>query len=198
VSAIVGVANAQSTPGFLGKLGFDLVGPLDVSVLPWRPSRQARSFDPVVLADLTSDDVLRSTQEVREGSVARKWDAAELLWRLSPPSASFRLLRGEHVLAVTCSSSHRGIPVAIILKVFVRASHGIADLVPVASAACRQHRAVAALYAGRNPDLRVRGISLPRRFRPSPLNLIVKSLLPGEESSAFVPTTFEFLDFDAY
>jgi hypothetical protein len=54
------------------------------------------------------------------------------------------------------------------------------------------------MHAGTNPALLLKGIRLPQRLKPSPLNLIVKSLNPNRPTADFVPTTFEFLEFDAY
>lgn len=203
VLAIVGVANANSTPGFIGRLGFDLVGPLDVSIVPWRPSRQARSIDRIEASALRTDPIvagqLGEGQPLAESATRRCWDAAELEWRLRDPRQQFAVFRGPSWLAVTCRTKHKGVPVAVITKVLL--DHHEADHVelgPIAAAACRHHRAPVALHAGRNPGLRGRGLPLPDRLRPSPLNLIVKSLTAGEPSSAFVPEVFEFLEFDAY
>ena len=70
---------------------------------------------------------------------------------------------------------------------------------PAVTAACAHHRAPLAVYAGFNARVRVGGVPLPMRLRPSPLNLILKSLderaLP---QAGFELATFEFLDSDAY
>ena len=196
VRVIVGVANANSTPGFIGRLGFHLAGPLDVAVLPWRPSSSARAVDRITTDQLLVDPLV--TNPVRpSGAFVRVWDAAELQWRLAAPGVSYSIFRAPGAIAITCASAFRRVPVAVLLKVVV-AGGDIIDLGPIVSAVCRYHHAPAALYAGSNPGVRFHGVPLPRRFRPSPLNLIVRSLDVNRPSETCVPSTFEFLDFDAY
>ena len=198
VTAIVGVANANSTPGFTGRLGFDLVGPLNAAIVPWKPSRGSRSVEWIPLEALTSDPIALTAALPAAGMGQRLWDTAELTWRLSCPTMAFTTFRSASALVVTCASKFRGVPVAIIVKVVVADDADMVELGPIAAAACRFHRAPAAVYAGFNPRVITRGLELPQRFRPSPLNLIVKSLVADEPSSRFVPVCFEFLDFDAY
>jgi GNAT superfamily N-acetyltransferase len=72
---VVGVANANSTPGFTKKLGFQLVSPLDVLVGLGRCEA--------------------STADVGFSLV---WSDASLRWRLARPHARyFSRTRGEHV-----------------------------------------------------------------------------------------------------
>jgi GNAT superfamily N-acetyltransferase len=196
VRTIVGVANANSTPGFVGRLRFSLVGPLDVAVLPWRPSIAARAIDRITVEQLLADPLVQNPV-YRPGAFTRVWDAAELAWRLASPGASYSVFRAPGALAITCASSFAKVPVAVLLKVIV-AGDDVVDLGPIVAAACTHHRAPAALHAGSNPDLRFRGMPLPDRFRPSPLNLIVRSLDPDRPSESVIPSTFEFLEFDAY
>jgi len=69
---VVGVANQNSTPGFLRKLGFSLVSPLDVRVGLGGPARS--SISP---------------------GFERAWSADAMLWRLSNPSATYRCAGGR-------------------------------------------------------------------------------------------------------
>jgi GNAT superfamily N-acetyltransferase len=196
IPAIIGVANAQSTPGFTRRLGFDLLGPLEVKVLPFRPSREQRQVESISDADLLNDPILLDHSGTSQSR--RVWDKDEMSWRLRSPGRQFALLRSPTAAVVTCSSKYRGIPVAIILKVLVASGNEPIDLGPIASSACKLHRAPLALYAGLNPGVRVRGIRLPDRFRPSPLNLIARSLDSTVPSSSLGLDCFEFLEFDAY
>ena len=196
IDAIVGVANAQSTPGFLGKLAFTLVGPLDVSILvPRPPSRRSPPVERLDLADLT-DEVLDGFRPKREG-VERQWDLSELRWRLADPGKSFSLFASDEALVVTCRTTQKGCPVAVILKILTAKPDNL-DVNRFVNAACRHHRAPFALHAGTNPAARLNGVTVPHRFRPSPLNLIVKNLNPDRSDAECTPTTFEFLEFDAY
>jgi hypothetical protein len=60
------------------------------------------------------------------------------------------------------------------------------------------HRAPVIVYAGFNARVRVRGLRPPRRWQPSPLNLIFRSLTERAPKRGFRLDTFEFLDMDAY
>ena len=68
---VIGVANAQSTPGFLGRLGFQHVGRLEAGLL----ARTPRRF------------------EAAEVQFSGTWDAATLAWRLANPAAAYRTVR---------------------------------------------------------------------------------------------------------
>jgi hypothetical protein len=89
---------------------------------------------------------------------------------------------------------------AVLLKVFPRPGAALPlPAAPLIAAACRYHRAPLCVYAGFNAHVRVRGIRSPRRFQPSPLNLVFKSLDERRGPTAtFRLDTFEFLDMDAY
>ena len=94
--AIIGVANAQSTPGFLGKLGFTLVGPLKVSILLPRPFPRGEGVERISLAGLSSEDLQRF--QPGQSSVMRVWDSAELAWRLNDPGRTFSVFLGRQAL----------------------------------------------------------------------------------------------------
>lgn len=64
---VVGVANANSTPGFVRKLGFQLVAPLEAGVLLSPPRRMSE----------------------RPVQYAADWNTELLRWRLSNPAGSY-------------------------------------------------------------------------------------------------------------
>jgi len=128
----------------------------------------------------------------------RDWDAEELVWRLADPAHDYQVLLSDGLLAIAHATIFHRLRVAVIVKVFVRDPTTPIEISPVATAACRALRAPVALYGGHNPDLRLGGLGIPTRLRPSPLNLIVKSLTEDLKASELVPDWFEFLDFDAY
>ena len=68
---VIGVANAQSTPGFLGRLGFQHVGRLDAGLM----ARTPRRFEPA------------------EVQFSGTWDGATLAWRLANPAVAYRIVR---------------------------------------------------------------------------------------------------------
>ena len=120
---------------------------------------------------------------------------------MADPAHDYQVLISDGTLAVVHATSYRGLRVAVIIKVFVRESAVKAEISPIATAACSALRTPFALYGGYNPNLRLRGLPVPTRIRPSPLNFIViycEALLEDLEPSDVVPNWFEFFDFDAY
>lgn len=196
---VVGVANANSTPGFVRRLGFTLVGPLPVRVmLPRGVGRGVRST--LIDGDLLGSSAFRRGLEVRlsgpdPSGLARVWKADTLCWRLSCPTARYAWHEHESAAVITAVTRQGGIQVAIVLKVLSQAPLSTGAARSLISAACRFHRAPVALHAGVQPHLPLSGLTLPDRLRPSPLNFIHRNL-DGNLSSRL--GVFEFLDFDAY
>jgi GNAT superfamily N-acetyltransferase len=196
VAVVVGVANANSTPGFVRRMGFELVAPLPATVLVPTPGarRDVRSGWAAEAPALAADaDALLATPT---RGVVTVWDAERLRWRLAAPGARYALHRSPRALAVSTADRRRGIPVAILAAVFAAAPLDAADTRALVRAACRFHRAPVALHVGLNERVPLRGLPLPERLRESPLNLIYRDLR-GAARTAPV-TRFELLDFDAY
>src|SRR5262249_46264360 len=123
-----------------------------------------------------------------------------LRWRLSAPNgATFALHVHHDLLAVSTLSHFRGVPVAVIVKLLPR-NQGARRLSGHAAVneACRFHRAPAAVYAGFNRWVTMRGVPAPERIKPAPLNLEICSLSDQILQSEFELDTYEFLDMDAY
>lgn len=80
---VMGVANANSTPGFLKKLGFQLVAPLEAGVLLRRPSR------------FESDDA----------DFRIDWTPRRLAWRLANPASRYGA-RDRAGLTVVSTPTH--------------------------------------------------------------------------------------------
>jgi GNAT superfamily N-acetyltransferase len=200
VAMIVGVANANSTPGFVKRLSFELVGPLPATVLvptPHRPHRvrSATAGEAAFAPGGVAADLGLLLSPPAHG-LARAWTPEALRWRLASPGSRYALHRSEHALAVSTADRGKGVPVAMMLKVFASQPLVGTERAALVAAACRFHRAPLALHVGINETAGFRGPALPERLRSSPLNLIVRRL-----AGAPAPTTvarFEFLDFDAY
>lgn len=200
VRMIVGVANANSTPGFVRRLSFELVGPLPARILLPSPGRRRRirsawageeAFAPGnVAGDL--DDLLASPSS----GLAPAWTAETLQWRLAAPGARYALHRSEHALLVSTADRSKAVPVAMLLKAFAAKPLDVAERAALVRSACRVHRAPLALHVGINEVAGFRGLVLPERLRPSPLNLIVRRLAGAPPPTDIAQ--FEFLDFDAY
>lgn len=169
---VYGVANANSTPGFVRKLGFQLVRPLDAMVgvggLGAAPADSTPAFE-------------------------RLWSGPALDWRCANPhNPVARRRRGA-----LCQFQARAI--APWVQAYAELALP-ADVAPGANgvpAPATPFR----LYLGLTPDaVRARRAyaSIPQRLRPSPLNLIYRSLAsPGAQLDA-ARIQFTFLDFDAY
>ncbi len=199
VETVVGVANANSTPGFVKRLGFELLAPLPASVIVPVPGSSSGIRSRDVRGDsgdgLTDADVEHLLTVPSQGE-ARRWTPETLAWRLRRPGASYATHRGRDVLAITCHDRRAGVRVAIMLKVFASSPLSGGQARALVRAACRHHRAPLALHVGLNDLVEFRGVALPKRLRESPLNLIYRSLVtPAREASM---ARFEFLDFDAY
>ena len=167
---VYGVANANSTPGFLRKLGFSLVTPLD----SWVGFGRLRGID---------------WNAVAGADFARTWPAAELDWRLRNPARPVRSVAlADGSTGFLAASGKPGISAWAQLAgeqaPAVRGSGGLGA------------RVFLGKLPGR-PGPRGAYLSLPERLRPSPLNLIVRgfgapvALDPGN-------LFFSFLDFDAF
>jgi hypothetical protein len=200
VETVVGVANANSTPGFVRRLDFKLLTPLPASVLVPRPGGREGLRSGWVGADSFTGDGLAGDCErllaAPAAGEARRWTPETLRWRLARPGARYALHRSEEMLAVSCVDSRRGVRVAILLKLFAPSPLSQRAQRALVRAACRFHRAPIALHVGLNELVALRGVSLPERLRESPLNLISRSLDPSSPEPSVV--RFEFLDFDAY
>ena len=171
-AAVYGVANANSTPGFIRKLAFQLVRPLDALVgigpIGARPATVARAL-----------------------AFDRIWTDASLAWRCASPFNPVRRCR-------------RGPSWQFQAAAFGNAIHAYAQL-PLAADSTLTETGTSLsplrLYLGLMPDhLRASGlyVSIPDRLRPSPLNLIFRSLAtPGKQLDPAL-INFSFLDFDAY
>lgn len=201
VTDIIGVANANSTPGFVRRLGFTLVGPLPVHVLvPRRRARgvASRPIDADLIASATFADSAAARLPAPATGIARAWTAATFGWRLSCPDRAYAWHDDGDAAIVTTVTRTQGVPVALVLKVLSAGPVGTAAAQRLVTAACRHHRAPVALHAGVNPRFPLRGLALPDRLRPSPLNFIHRRLAAYEPAVNATLGDFEFLDFDAY
>ena len=208
IVGVVGVSNANSTPAVVNKLHWKLVGPMPVRIVSPVPGRQRgfehRPVDAALLAGTGLDDLAASLDPPVDHRWEQVWSGPFLRWRLGRPGGRYVLHVSSEYLAVSTIEHRAGLPFAVILKVLPRngVSRGRSQPLPgtpAVTAACAHHRAPLAVYAGFNARIRVGGVPLPMRLRPSPLNLILKSLdervLP---QAGFELATFEFLDSDAY
>lgn len=174
VKAVYGVANANSTPGFIRKLGFSLIKPLDAVI--GRGS---------VLGTHVADAQARA-------GFYREWSPDTLKWRLSNPARPYRLVRtNSGVLGVEALSGKPTI--RAWAEVSTDSAGGLCVLRP--SLTARLHLGATPAGIPRPSGLWVK---VPEVLRSSPLNLIFRPLVDQIDIPDSSQVLFGQLDFDAY
>jgi hypothetical protein len=202
IDMMVGMPNAASTPGYIGRLRFRLVTPLPVELCPPRwPTTPVVESRPVTREYLESDEFARlsSSLDLSPGrGLSHRWTPSLLKWRLASPAASYTVHASPEAVIVTCVEHRAGIRIAVVLKTFRRGGSARIGANGIIAAACRHHHAAVALYAGFSATAHVVGVPLPSRLKPAPLNLIVRRYddRNGEPDPRL--ETFELFDFDAF
>jgi len=200
---VVGVSNDRSVGAVTKYMGWKTEGPLPVKVCrPVRRRRQRVEHYQVDRAFLEGPEFERLAAGLDDSPAVHFtncWTVDELRWRLASPHARYTLHASDALVAVSTRVRHAGIPLAILLKLLPRDGRsGPIDSAPIIAAICNHHHAVAAVYAGFNAHVPVRGVRPPRRLQPSPLHLILRRLADDLDQEALRVDTFEFLDLDAY
>jgi len=174
-SAVYGIANANSTPGFVRKLGFSLGGALEAKVGVGRI------------------DLRTPTEWTAQSSFHRVWDTTSLRWRCANPNRAYRLHRvAQGVLGASASTG----------KPFLRAwaelpSEGVGELEEPTTPplTLRLHLGLIPRSGGRPGK---GWIDVPQRFRASPLNFIFRDLSSRQRSIDPSNALISQLDFDAF
>lgn len=168
---VVGVANANSTPGFTRKLGFQLVSPLDVLV---GAGRCQAGTAPVAFAISWADPALR--------------------WRLSRPGATYFGTPRDGVVDVHADAQKAG-----VLAYMTSVPASVAASLPHALPAAPRLKPLR-MWIGIDPHLVKSGVlaPLPDKLKPSPLNLIYRDLTGKARTLDRAALRFTLLDFDAY
>jgi GNAT superfamily N-acetyltransferase len=169
---VYGVANANSTPGFVRKLGFQLVRPLEarIGLGPLRHGPRAPSS---------------------QLSFERSWSAEALRWRCANPHNPVFMRNSGGKLRFHAAAAGHKLPAYAELEaagIALPAQEG-----PLLSPL--------RLFIGLAPDASSsywNYASIPMRLRPSPLNLIYRSFAPRVSALDPARIAFSFLDFDAY
>lgn len=172
VDGVYGVANANSTPGFVRKLGFQLVRPLEARV---------------------GLGALRHTAPAPHAlSFQRNWSDAAIGWRCANPLNPVHVRRRGARWLFHANAFGAALPAVAEL-----AADGLAPAPARAAAPLSPLR----LFIGLLPDRSAsywNYPSIPQRLRPSPLNLIYRALAPRATALDAALIEFSFLDFDAY
>ncbi|WP_353190265.1 GNAT family N-acetyltransferase [Pandoraea pnomenusa] len=170
---VYGVANANSTPGFVRKLGFQLVQPLEARV-----GFGSLGIDFSAVA--------------RDAEFERIWRPESIGWRQANPTNPIRSwsTRGrrcfESDAAGRLVSAYAELPASDTPQIYTGAralqSPGrvYLGLVPEGACAFRTY------------------LPIPSRLRPAPLNLIYRSLAKDGDQVSRGAIQFTYMDFDAY
>lgn len=204
VQVIIGVTNSKSLKPVV-RLGWRCIGPLPVQVVP-RPLARPRGWqshvvDAGFLGSASFAELASGLDASPVESWTNCWSPEYLRWRLASPNGGhpYVVHADDRLVAISTVHPVGPVPVAVVLKLLPR--HGSFGPMPADEAIaeiCRFHRAPAAVYAGWNRHVSVRGLPLPERLKPVPLNLMVHSLTPAVPQATFTLDTYEFLDADAY
>ena len=197
-----GVCNDKSIGTVVKYLGWKTPGPLPVRLcvpVPRRGRVESRTVDRELLASPTFEELTAGLDVAPVHAWTNSYTTEYLRWRLSCPHATYALHWSHDQLAISTTDRRFGVRAAVLLKLLPRGvPTGPLRADPMVTAACLHHRAPFAAYAGFNAHVRVRGVAPPRRFQPSPLHLILRSLSDEIDQETLAVDTFEFLDMDAY
>jgi len=169
---VIGVANANSTPGFIRRLGFQLVAPLEARI----------GFGMIGVADW--DAVLHAS------SFRRVWNRNSLEWRVRNPENPIRTYSTD---AVTYAWAPTHYPA-------IRVWAEIPCSLPASANKCPSWLSPK-VFIGMFPSglCSYRGFrSIPDSFKPAPLNFIFRNLQQITQSLDADRCLVNFLDFDAY
>ncbi|MBK6556442.1 MAG: GNAT family N-acetyltransferase [Comamonadaceae bacterium] len=173
LDCVFGVANANSTGGFVRKLGFRLVEPLEAKIgyggleIDWDIVDQTALF-------------------------ARQWSPDSLKWRCANPKRPvfFRQDKQEILFRAPVKGILLSAYAELPLRNFTSIDAGTENLPSLL------HLFIGLVPTGACQFRRY--ISIPHRFRPSPLNFIFLSLNSTTATIEKGSVSFSFLDFDAY
>jgi GNAT superfamily N-acetyltransferase len=168
---VVGVANANSTPGFVKRLGFHLLCPLDAQV---------------------GAGPINRNQESRTYDFERVWDLNLLRWRLSNPMHRYYVSIVNGAALITSKTTIPGIKA--VLGEFPTELISSERLI-------QSDQPFLRVWLGRYPEVswkRTAYMPVPKFLRPSPLNLIFKNLGEGLALPDPANIFFRGVDFDAY
>ena len=170
---VIAVANANSTSACVKWLGFRLVSPL--------------------VAKVGIGPILRRLP-IGEIEYERTWTPESLRWRMANPTTRYSVTKKRGKFYVEAPTRRLGIHA--ILGEF---DNEMYDQYPVAASGIRYNPL--RLWIGLDESVnwsRCMFFDIPKRLRPSPLNLIFKDLTENNTRLSREKVRFQLIDFDAY
>jgi GNAT superfamily N-acetyltransferase len=169
---VYGVANASSTPGFIRKLQFQLVRPLEARIgigsLGARDDRSEPVFERIWSEQSMRWRCASPANPVSARRAGNHWQFRAAA--MPPWLCAYAEVRAiETALPASPAPRHAGTPMRLFLGLLPDAAGGLSTYIPI-----------------------------PTRLRPSPLNLIYRSFTQGSGTLDPRAIRFSFLDFDAY
>lgn len=169
---VIGVANQNSTHGFISKLGFQLAGKLSA----------------IISKGNFSDTVYPGSNA--EFDFIRNWNDRSLQWRIANPEFTYGIHKKNDHAEVFADSGKAGIKV--LLGSFEKSVFPLKKSV-------NEIKKPLTLLLGTAAATKVKlSAKVPDFLRPSPLNLIFKDLSGKNRTISFKKTFFTAIDFDAY
>lgn len=175
---IYGVANANSTPGFVRKLGFSQLGQLDAKI----------GIGPVLRRDSHSKSGTES-----DSSFSRSWTDQSLKWRVQNPKNPVSV--AKDAAGNLYAYARTGYPG---LRAYAELPAAFGSGFPTGSIIRLPRLFIGIRPAWERERFSPLYLSIPEFMRPSPLNLIFKSLQGRHELRDIRDVCISFLDFDAY
>ena len=173
MDCVFGVANANSTSGFVRKLGFQLVQPLEARI-----GIGSLGIDWAVVT--------------RNVKFQRKWTSESLAWRCANPRNPVFSRRSGALIQLYARAKGFLLPAYAELH-----SQDAPDVASGANHFLSPLRLFVGLIPTGTCSFR-NYASIPQRLRPSPLNFIYRSLTNRVANLERGSVSFSFLDFDAY
>jgi len=202
LDGILGIANQQSAPRMVDSMGWRRLHHLPIRLLN-TASHAPDSKDILVTSEFLNSETFESwlspTTVLDSPNFSPTTSAEILRWRLARPRATYTLHLLEKVLLVSTRTRLAGLPIALLLKALPRGKvDSPLPTGPLAAVIARFHQTPFVLHWGCNSLLRLRGIPLPHRLMPSPLEIVLFSLHENFNANDFELSSFEFFDFDAF
>jgi len=202
---VLGVANAQSAPGFVRRLGFQDVGSLEPQIFFGNPSILGAAAGDDVGDDIVDKLVDNMGDAADPDAFTPEWNSERMLWRLRNPTRSYRLLESKSHTYIFGETEFPGFKSCLSRRADVLSVLG--DSALRNSFVSEGQRATGWLFrpltiwTGLGHCHRQREsvhLTLPTSLRPSPLRLIYRDLISPTRRLDPGKILFEPLDFDVF